>query len=124
MSEVYYGDSEIFIFAKINKIRILFVAPNISAFMAYSSIDTSSSPMKYNKELLDTTSSFMSPYYKAPEDGVYLFFWNMHANNIRLESFLQVNDTTVGQTIGDATSADYEGSSNLAILRLRKNDRE
>ena len=58
----------------------------------------------------------------APKDGVYLFFWNMHANDRRIESFLQVNDQIVGRTIGDARASSWDSSSNLVIVRLHKND--
>ena len=46
----------------------------------------------------------------------------MEAYNRRLESFLQVNDQTVGRTIGDGRTASFDSSSNLVIVRLHKND--
>ena len=90
--------------------------------MGYPDSDTSSNPLIYNKEVLDTSNSFSRTYFQAPKDGVYLFFWNMEAYQRRLESFLQVNDQTVGRTIGDGSTADYDSSSNLVIVRLHKND--
>ena len=90
--------------------------------MRYTDVDTSSNPLFYNKEVLDTSNSFNNTHFLAPKDGVYLFFWNMEANNRRLESFLQVNDQTVGRTIGDGRGAEYDSSSNLVIVRLHKND--
>ena len=90
--------------------------------MGYTSSSTSSKPLIYNIEVLDTSNSFNKTYYLTPKDGVYLFFWNMHAYSIRLESFLQVNDQTVGRTIGGGRGAGLESSSNLVIVRLYKND--
>ena len=78
--------------------------------------------MIYNTEVLDTSNSFFRTYFQAPKDGVYLFFWSMEAYQRRLESFLQVNDQTVGRTIGDGRTADWDSSSNLVIVRLHKND--
>ena len=46
----------------------------------------------------------------------------MEAYQRRLESFLQVNDQTVGRTIGDGSTADFDSSSNLVIVRLHNND--
>ena len=90
--------------------------------MRYTDDDTSSNPLMYNQEALDRSNSFNNTHSLAPKDGVYLFFWNMHANYRRLESFLQVNDQTVGRTIGDGRTAGYDSSSNLVIVRLHKND--
>ena len=90
--------------------------------MGYTSYDTSSNPLRYNQEVLDTSNSFNNTHFLAPKNGVYVFFWNMEANNRRLESFLQVNDQTVGRTIGDGRTAYYDSSSNLVIVRLYKND--
>ena len=90
--------------------------------MGYTSYSTSSKPLRYNIEVLDTSNSFNNTHFLAPKDGVYLFFWNMHAYSRRLESFLQVNDQTVGRTIGDGRTAYYDSSSNLVIVRLYKND--
>ena len=90
--------------------------------MGYPTSDTSSNPLIYDKEVLDTSNSFSRTYFQAPKDGVYLFFWNMEAYQRRLESFLQVNDQTVGKTIGDGSTADFDSSSNLVIVRLHKND--
>ena len=92
------------------------------AFVEYIESSTSSNPIYYNREPLDTTSSFSSTYFKAPKNGVYLFFWNMEASSRRLESFLQVNDQTVGRTIGDGRDSGYDSSSNLVIVRLTIND--
>ena len=90
--------------------------------MGYTSFHTSSNPLIYNQEVLDRFNSFNNTHFLAPKDGVYLFFWNIHAYNIRLESFLQVNDQTVGRTIGDGRTAYMDSSSNLVIVRLHKND--
>ena len=90
--------------------------------MGYITAQKSYSPLEYDKEVLDTSNSFNNNHFLAPKDGVYLFFWNMHANYRRLESFLQVNDQTVGRTIGDGRTADHDSSSNLVIVRLHKND--
>ena len=91
--------------------------------MGYTSYSTSSKPLRYNIEVLDTSNSFNNTHFLTPKDGVYLFFWNMEAAyNRRLESFLQVNDQTVGRTIGDGRTADWDSSSNLVIVRLHKND--
>ena len=90
--------------------------------MGYTSSDTSSKPLIYNREVLDTSYSFSRTYFQVPKDGVYLFFWNMEAYQRRLESFLQVNDQTVGRTIGDGSTADFDSSSNLVIVRLHNND--
>ena len=90
--------------------------------MGYTSSDTSSNPLIYNKEVLDTSNSFNNTHFQTPKDGVYLFFWNMEALNRRLESFIQVNGHTVGRTIGDGRTAFYDSSSNLVIVRLHKND--
>ena len=46
----------------------------------------------------------------------------MKASSRRLESFLQVNDRTVGKTIGDGRDSGYDNSSNLVIVRLNIND--
>ena len=83
--------------------------------MRYTDVGTSSNPLIYNREVLDT-------HFLAPKDGVYLFFWNMEAYRRRLESFLQVNDQTVGRTIGDGRTAYHDSSSNIVIVRLHKND--
>ena len=90
--------------------------------MGYTSYSTSSKPLIYSEEVLDTSNSFNNTHFLAPKDGVYLFFWNMMAYKRRLESFLQVNDQTVGRTIGDGRTAYYDSSSNLVIVRLHKND--
>ena len=90
--------------------------------MGYISSSTSSNPLIYNREVLDTSNSFNNTHFLAPKDGGYLFFWNMHAYSRRLESFLQVNDQTVGRTIGDGRTANVDSSSNLVIVRLHKND--
>ena len=89
--------------------------------MGYTS-GSSYSPLIYHTEVLDTSNSFNNTHFLAPKDGVYLFFWNMEALNRRLESFLQVNDQTVGRTIGDGRTARYDSSYNLVIVRLHKND--
>ena len=83
---------------------------------------SSSSPLIYYTEVLDRSNSFNNTHFLAPKDGVYLFFWNMEAKSRRLESFLRVNDQTVGRTIGDGRTAGYDSSSNLVIVRLHKND--
>ena len=90
--------------------------------MGYPTSSTSSQPLIYDKEVLDTSNSFNNTHFLAPKDGVYLFFWNMEAYTRRLESFLQVNVHTVGRTIGDGRTAEYDSSSNLVIVRLHKND--
>ena len=90
--------------------------------MGYTSYHTSSNPLRYNIEVLDTSNSFNNTHFLAPKDGVYLFFWNIHGISIRLESFLQVNDQTVGRTIGDGRAASFDSGSNLVIVRLHKND--
>ena len=90
--------------------------------MGYITSQKSYSPLEYDIEVLDTSNSFNNNHFLAPKDGVYLFFWNMHAYSRRLESFLQVNDKTVGRTIGDGRGAEYDSSSNLVIVRLHKND--
>nr|XP_022296482.1 uncharacterized protein LOC111106205 [Crassostrea virginica] len=102
--------------------RIGNTSSDTPAFMRYTDVDTSSKPLRYNKEVLDTSNSFNNTHFLAPKDGVYLFFWNMEASNRRLESFLQVNDQTVGRTIGDGRTAGMDSSSNLVIVRLHKND--
>ncbi|XP_078340940.1 uncharacterized protein LOC111106401 isoform X3 [Crassostrea virginica] len=102
--------------------RIGNTSSDTPAFMGYPSSSTSSNPLIYNREVLDTSNSFNNTHFQAPKNGVYLFFWNMEANNRRLESFLQVNDQTVGRTIGDGRTAGYDSSSNLVIVRLHKND--
>ena len=90
--------------------------------MGYTAYDTLSKSVIYDKDVLDTSFSFYNTHFLAPKDGVYLFFWNMEANNRRLESFLQVNDQTVGRTIGDGRTAYMDSSSNLVIVCLHKND--
>lgn len=92
------------------------------AFVEYTSTSTSTTPIRYNREFLDLSHSFSTSYFQAPKDGVYLFFWNMEVLDRHLRSFLQVNDSTVGRTVSDGHTAGYDSGSNLAILRLRKND--
>lgn len=92
------------------------------AFVEYISTSTSTTPIRYNREFLDLSHSFSTSYFQAPKDGVYLFFWNMEVLDRHLRSFLQVNDSTVGRTVSDGHTAGYDSGSNLAILRLRKND--
>ncbi|XP_078341680.1 uncharacterized protein LOC144617607 [Crassostrea virginica] len=102
--------------------RIGNTSSDTPAFMGYTSYSTSSKPLIYNREVLDNSNSFNNTHFLAPKDGVYLFFWNMMAYKRRLESFLQVNDQTVGRTIGDGRTAFFDNSSNLVIVRLHKND--
>ncbi|XP_061186277.1 uncharacterized protein LOC133194311 [Saccostrea echinata] len=93
-----------------------------SAFMAMAPFSTSSSPLFFSTEYLDTSNLFYYDRFQANKDGVYLFFWNMEAGNRHLKSWLQVNNRTVGQTISDGRNAGYDSGSNLAILRLHMND--
>nr|XP_022296773.1 uncharacterized protein LOC111106402 isoform X2 [Crassostrea virginica] len=102
--------------------RIGNTSSDTTAFMGYTPYHRSSNPLRYNEEVLDTSTSFNNTHFLAPKDGVYLFFWNMEAYRRRLESFLQVNDQTVGRTICDGRTADWDSSSNLVIVRLHKND--
>nr|XP_022299980.1 uncharacterized protein LOC111108409 isoform X2 [Crassostrea virginica] len=102
--------------------RIGRTSSDTPGFMGYTSYSTSSKPLIYSEEVLDTSNSFNNTHFLAPKDGVYLFFWNMMTYKRRLESFLQVNDQTVGRTIGDGRTAYYDSSSNLVIVRLHKND--
>ncbi|XP_062620133.1 uncharacterized protein LOC134281718 [Saccostrea cucullata] len=93
-----------------------------SAFMAMAPLSTSSSPVYFSTEYLDTSDSFFIDRFQANKDGVYLFFWNMEAGDRLLKSWLQVNGETVGQTISDGRNLGYDSGSNLTILRLRKKD--
>ncbi|XP_061186278.1 uncharacterized protein LOC133194312 [Saccostrea echinata] len=92
------------------------------AFLQMASDSTSSSPAYYNTEYLDTTNSFYHTQFQTPKDGVYLFFWNMEANGRHHRSWIQVNSESVGETISDGRNADYDSGSDVAILRLERND--
>uniref|UniRef100_A0A8W8LPU8 C1q domain-containing protein n=1 Tax=Magallana gigas TaxID=29159 RepID=A0A8W8LPU8_MAGGI len=95
---------------------------NTPAFVEYISSSTSTTPIRFNREALDITSSFSISSFQAPKDGVYLFFWNMEVSSRHLRTFLEVNDSIVGRTVSDGHTAGYDSGSNLAILRLRRND--
>lgn len=85
-------------------------------------MSTSTTPMRFNREALDISHSFSISSFQAPKDGVYLFFWNMEVSSGYLRTFLEVNDSIVGRTVSDGNTAGYDSGSNLAILRLRRND--
>nr|XP_034307322.1 uncharacterized protein LOC117682870 isoform X1 [Crassostrea gigas] len=92
------------------------------AFVEYISSSTSTTPIRFNREFLDISHSFSISSFQAPKDGVYLFFWNMEVSSRHLRTFLEVNDSIVGKTVSDGHTAGYDSGSNLAILRLRRND--
>ncbi|XP_048746318.2 uncharacterized protein LOC125658910 [Ostrea edulis] len=126
---LYAGDSD----AQLEPIRSTYsgwliepgTSVNTPAFLEQltSSSPLSHSAVLFNSELLDTTQSFYSSTgFTAPQNGVYMIFWNMEAYDRYLKSTLVVNGVEYGYTVSDGASSDYDSGSNVAVLRLRSSD--
>lgn len=87
--------------------------------MFMASLPTSSPAMRasFTTKYLDSTESLLGSEIKTFKTGVYLIFWNVRFNGMRVESLLMVNGSIVGRAISNGIKRDLDNGSNLHILR-------
>lgn len=87
-----------------------------------SSDSPSSSTVDFTREYIDQTDSLLDSDFRASKSGVYLIFWNTIAKEMVVTT-LMVNDKVAGRAVTCKSQHSYtDNGSNLAILRLQKND--
>lgn len=90
-------------------------------FMA-SSDSPNSSTVDFTREYIDQTDSLLDSDFRASKSGVYLIFWNTIDKEMVVTT-LMVNDKEAGRAVTSISQHSYmDNGSNLAILRLQKND--
>lgn len=90
--------------------------------MASDDLPAPSSPVDFTREYIDQTDSLLRSEFQASKSGVYLIFWNTIAKEMVVTT-LMVNDEEAGGAVTSKSQHSYkDNGSNLAILRLQKND--
>uniref|UniRef100_A0A8W8M691 C1q domain-containing protein n=1 Tax=Magallana gigas TaxID=29159 RepID=A0A8W8M691_MAGGI len=91
-------------------------------FMASSVLPTLSSHVNFTSQYIDLTDSLAGSDFRVTKPGVYLIFWNVIATNM-VHATLLVNGKGAGKAITSKPQhSNSDIGSNLAILRLQKDD--
>lgn len=90
--------------------------------MASSEVPTPSSHVNFTRQYIDLTDSLLESDFRVSKPGVYLIFWNVIAANM-VHATLLVNNKETGKAITSKPQHSISDiGSNLAILRLQKDD--
>lgn len=102
--------------------NILFLVNARPTFMASSVLPTLSSHVNFTSQYIDLTDSLAGSDFRVTKPGVYLIFWNVIATNM-VHATLLVNGKGAGKAITSKPQhSNSDIGSNLAILRLKKDD--
>lgn len=102
--------------------NILFLVNARPTFMASSVLPTLSSHVNFTSQYIDLTDSLAGSDFRVTKPGVYLIFWNVIATNM-VHATLLVNGKGAGKAITSKPQhSNSDIGSNLAILRLQKDD--